>query len=292
MLAIATTIATKLMKEYTKLAKSGKLDKDLLPTSVDDVAKGVEALIPGLLNISPTAKVTAELIKRVESAIKKMQGFAQGPAGALLISDGILGEKTLGWLQSIRRCKGELEHTPSTTKVPKPESTNVRKIRYWYAKGGLPDVSGGDPELLLEDAWVSWIKVIQLDVRRAKSKAGANVIVSTIAMDGRSGTLADAHVGPPNGMQFELRFDKAELWDADKFQGTAAHEIGHMLGLRHASGAGQLMSPFFQTGIISPQPNDVNRILAPKLGWQKQIPKPPPTRVAPKPGKPIIPSLF
>lgn len=284
MSALTMAIAGALLKKYTDLVKSGELDKDFIPDSVEEIAKIIESLVPGFLNLGRATKVTPALIDKIEKQLKTLQGFS----GGLLKVDGILGKKMLNWLSSISRCKGELEHTPTTTKVPKPEPGGVRKIRYWYATDGLPDVSGGDPEELLVDAFISWIRVIDLDVLRAKSKAGANVIVTTTTIDGQGGVLADAHIGPPDGMQRTLRFDKLENWDADKFKGTAAHEIGHLLGLGHASGPGQLMSPLFQAGILGPTAADVTAILKPKLGWKARKAKPKPKTVVPKRGKPVI----
>jgi len=280
---LIAALALRLFKEYTKLAKDGELDLDFVPRSADEIATALTSLVPGMVNLGKATSVTSTLLKKVESQIKTLQGFGG------LMQDGILGERTLNWLTGIKRCKGELAHTPSTTEVPRPETRDPRKIRYWYGRNGLPQVPDGDPEILLAKAWISWIKVVKLDVQRAKSKAGANVIVTTVPMDGKGGTLADAHVGPPKGMQMELRFDKSETWNANKFQGTAAHEIGHLLGLGHASGPGELMSPLFQPAIITPQEGDATRILT--KNWKKQKPKPKPRVVAPKPGKPIIPEL-
>jgi hypothetical protein len=58
---------------------------------------------------------------------------------------------------------------------------------------------------------------------------------------------------------FTLVFDDTETWDEDKFVATAAHEIGHLLGLRHAAGKGQLMSPF-RSSIKKPTKEDVKRL--------------------------------
>jgi hypothetical protein len=160
-----------------------------------------------------------------------------------------------------------MQHTPSNTPVPQPETSDMRAIRWWFEPGSLPAVPDGDAEVLLRRAWVNWIMVAEIDCQKALTRQGANVIIKQANIDNRSGgVVADAHVGPPNGMVFDLRFDIAETWTADKFEATAAHEIGHLLGLRHATSGGLLMSPTYQPGIR--EPRDGDRIALGQIPWK------------------------
>ena len=155
----------------------------LIP-SVDDLTAALSVLVPSLVRITPDSKVSPTILGRIEKAVRRIQSHA----GGLLEVDGILGERTIRWLQSVKRCAGNLAKSEPDQPVPSPETRDPRKIRYWFES--LPDLPGADPELLLEAAWVSWVRLIKLDVRRAKRKSGANVLITTTAIDGAFGTLA------------------------------------------------------------------------------------------------------
>ena len=85
----------------------------------------------------------------------------------------------------------------------------------------------------------------------------------------RGGVLAWAQL--PVGRNFDGRllsmFDTAELWTDDPaatgtlLQSVAAHEIGHLLGLRHSDDKNALMYPYISDAKI-PQGDDISRIRA------------------------------
>ncbi len=253
-------LAATLVEEYKKNAS---IPTSLVPTT-SKVAAALEVLANGnFLRAASPAKITLNVLK---AAVKEMQsglGAGFGEEG----DEGVLGERTIAALFRRGACKGGLQHTPSTTPVPNTETADVRAIRWWFEPGTLPDVPGSDAEALLRRAWVNWIMVAEIDCQKALTRQGANVIVSQANIDNRNGgVVADAHVGPPNGMVFQLRFDVGETWDADKFEATCAHEIGHMLGLRHATGPGLLMSPLYQPGIR--EPRDGDRAALKQVPWK------------------------
>src|SRR4029077_12097951 len=93
----------------------------------------------------------------------------------------------------------------------------------------------------------------------------ANVLIRVVNIDGPSNILADADVGPPPGNKvLELHIDAGEDFDAFKFEATLAHEIGHLLGLDHATVPDQLMGPTLSS-FKSPQKNDIDRVRS--VGW-------------------------
>ncbi|MHC4400380.1 MAG: matrixin family metalloprotease [Planctomycetota bacterium] len=265
-----TALAVKMLIKYRSLKKAGDLDGAFVPSTARAIGAGLEVLVNGdfleKAGVSNKSQITLEKIRKAVGLFQKLAS----PGDGLLAEDGILGNRSLGWIRRLGACRGDLQHRPSKRKVPKPTEPLTRKIRWWFDPDGpdsLPHVIDGDAENLLRRAWVSWILVADLDILKATKREGANVIVGQADIDRRrGGTLADAHVGPPDGMVRELRFDVNENpWTPDKFLGTAAHEIGHLLGLRHAPQKGLLMSPLYQEGVVEPRGGDITALAG--AGW-------------------------
>jgi hypothetical protein len=112
--------------------------------------------------------------------------------------------------------------------------------------------------ILLTQAWESWALVCRINVKQTGNKGDANVIVNVrLLNDQPASVVAVADVGPPANRQLELSFDKAETWNAHKLQATAAHEIGHLLGINHISAPRQLMNDTLHNDIKTPQTVDI-----------------------------------
>ena len=229
----------------------------------DKLAEGLAELIDrNLLKLPGTNAVTAELIETVIQQIKARQ-----EGTGILKPDGVLGERTLHWIFDRKfghhdRPKSSLP-TSRTSTLP---GDGIHALRYFIEGDRLPHV----PELteiqtliLFTQAWESWALVCKINVKQTGNKADANVIVNLRALNGEpKSVVAIADVGPPANRQLELTFDLGETWTPHKLQATAAHEIGHLLGLHHIGAAKQLMNDTLHDDIRTPQTQDIAAAVA------------------------------
>ena len=190
-----------------------------------------------------------------------------------LTKDGELGEITFDWLMLAKRCFGKLGRRRNRNlnwdrkKLPNVEDDGTSKpleIRYYVDELPKDRVSNADQLLMM--AWESWISVcgmIATEITDDQHRNKANVIIGMRRIDGASNILADAHVGPPRSRQLILSFDASEPWDETIFQGTACHEIGHLLGIRHRGARrGDIMFPKYSADILGPSDHDAERAVA------------------------------
>lgn len=251
---IIASVAAELIKRYNK--EGSGISSAQIPTK-PEITNVLETLIKAdVLQIGRTKEVNDELIERVQLAVKKLEQFA----GAQLDVDGLIDKSLVGFL--VERCLGNPHFNRTNLKPNTTTRQHIEgKIRY-FVDGNLPDISGvDDPIDIVDTAFISWQKVAFIPVTEAGTKEGANFLITTVSIDGNGNTLADATLGagPGSGL-LEMRIDLSEEWDANKFEGTVCHEIGHALGLDHSSDRNDLMFPRYQPHIKTPQPNDIARI--------------------------------
>ncbi|HZL87106.1 MAG TPA: hypothetical protein VFB96_01910, partial [Pirellulaceae bacterium] len=205
------------------------LGKDDLVTAITKMID--DKLFTDGIGKTKAAEATDELVPKLINLLRGLQSNT----GEHLKPDGVLGQRTLHWL--FNRAFGHYEEGR-----PRPKSnTSVRPndgmhaLRYFIEGDELPTIPGLteiQTLILLTQAWESWALVCRINVKQTGNKADANVIVNVrLLNDQPTSVVAVADVGPPGNRQLELSFDKAETWNAHKLQATAAHEIGHLLGI-------------------------------------------------------------
>ncbi|MEX2174211.1 MAG: matrixin family metalloprotease [Pirellulaceae bacterium] len=244
------------------IVDSGLAEK-FRPT-LDQLEKGLKRL--GDDNFLTAEGVSGKKGRPLLTAIRTAVEVAQKQSGGLLTVDQLFGMQTISWLEFGTRCLGRALQEWKTDKKYRDENSiaadvDFRKLEIRYFIDRLPLIASSNPRRLLEQAWQSWMLVCGLVATECDSEDVANVVVTTQQIDGPSNVLADAHVGPPERVRLELRFDKDEIFDEFRFEATACHEIGHLLGLSHTPTPGQLMNS--SLGILkAPQAEDGQRAAA------------------------------
>jgi hypothetical protein len=97
------------------------------------------------------------------------------------------------------------------------------------------------------------------------STSSGNIRIGGHNMGGAGGTLAHGYFPPTNGNSAsgDIHFDTAEHWTIgfagpgyDIFQ-VFAHELGHALGLNHATDPNALMYSYYSESFSGPQADDI-----------------------------------
>ena len=230
------------------------------------IAEGIKNLLAtgdlSLGSATEASDFSDALVDKVVEVVKRVQAGKPG-----LDVDGILGQQTLRFL--LNRVFGHYNRPheslpPSTTRSEPGVGKNA--IRFFLDENRLPDVAGlsqGQAEQLLSEAWASWQEICDIDVKHSSKREEANVIIRVRPLtDQPASVLAIADVGPPRGRQLDLSFDVNEQWTPFRFQATAAHELGHILGLNHTAVPNQLMNDTLHDNIMLPQTDDIKAAVA------------------------------
>lgn len=241
--------------------------KDGQQIGAPEVAKGLKALadtdLMSVAKIFAGDKVTLadSAIAVAEDAITTFQeNYVKGA------SDGIFGIVTWKAMKNLKGCakaddstKANLDANSVASVV---NSTLNKHMIFYFIDSSVPATIGSkNTAKIITDAWGLWVEHADFGIVKVKRKSDANVVINLRSLgDGPGGMLGLAHVGGPSiSQQLECSMDDAETWTPDKFKVAIAHEFGHILGLTHAAGGGQLMSPFL-SNITKPQSGDISRI--------------------------------
>jgi len=148
--------------------------------------------------------------------------------------------------------------------TPTPSSGPPMPIRFWIQQ--LPEVPGAEATKLFNNALGSWQAVVVTPIRKADSKAEANVIIQESPE-----TIADAQVGPPTSKTSPLliRFGSTVSWTPRTFEAASVRMLGHILGLGYTNTPNQIMTEGakLESLPLAPQAEDITRV---RQIWDKK----------------------
>ncbi len=104
----------------------------------------------------------------------------------------------------------------------------------------LPNGKFEDPAGILDRAMTQWSRAADVRILRTSTRQEAHVVVKASAEV--SPQLADASPGPPRGSLQYIRFNPSYAWTKETFLGVSLRQFGSVLGLRHTTKPGQVMS--------------------------------------------------
>lgn len=130
-------------------------------------------------------------------------------------------------------------------------------------------------------AWAAWAGVCGIQPLHVAEPARAHVVIQSAAIDGPGQTLAWSELADGTMDRKSQRFDASETWTVDSAVGTrgldlrrtAAHEIGHVLGIPHIRN-GNLLQPMYDPSIPGPQAGDIAEAVG-RYGPPVSAPPPP-----------------
>jgi len=239
--------------DYKAHVADGTLSASHFP-NLEQLASGIERLVrEGVLPITGGEPVDNKLVHKLRIAVEHFQRSSAG----LLAIDGLLGTATINRLLTRPYC-GATRVRPTDPGPPGPMTYALKRhpsvIRYKI--DGIP-FGFIDP---LIDAFNSWCRHLNLEVRHTREIADANLVVSFDQLIGAPDNyLAVTDIGPPNGRQLRMVLDATKTWEEDSFRACAAHEFGHVLGLTHddARHVGQLMNDSLDKRVMVPGSVDI-----------------------------------
>ncbi len=251
-LTVSKPLIEKLARKLAQKYKDDGIETD--PSG--DLIPGPDELVAGLAQLLSEGKLdlggATEASEFKNSLLDLVMGQVlelQKDSGGQLLPDGIIGRRFLKWVREHPKCGG-------TDRRPTPPGPGARTgasgrpvIRYYFEEETRADGTKG-PQLPrlgvgastnlaiahLSIAVESWFMYLNLEVSQTGDPADANLIIASELLPGAPDkylALTDVGPGPAMGRQLRMTFDKTESWTPLMFQATAAHEFGHVLGIRH-----------------------------------------------------------
>lgn len=112
-------------------------------------------------------------------------------------------------------------------------------------------------------AFEIWGTVANVDFVQVADSAATDIRLGIDLIDGRNNTLAICYYqGNGASRAAQIAFDNSDLGSQADFFDTAAHEIGHALGLNHENDTFGLMNSFSSNLVHGLMPDDVSGIRA------------------------------
>lgn len=163
---------------------------------------------------------------------------------------------------SMPECKNDCPTSNAVLQATPAGDNFAWYIRY-IVDPSVDQLIGGVPAAnLVAEAYQEWTAVTEyLIVQEVNSNPNVTIVMEHI--DGDYGILGKAPLaGPGNFNDLTITMDSGEQWTPELFKVAVCHEIGHILGLGHATVSNQLMSPIIESSITGLKTNDIERIQA------------------------------
>lgn len=217
----------------------------------------------------------------IEAKVREYQTFHG------LVPDGYAGPITQRHMGELRFCGLRDNFTTGEQTCAWPH----KKIT-WNITGQLPSMSAADQKEAYALAWSFWAAVCGVQPEYVSQPNTANVLMGAGKIDQPGGTLAWSELpcGASASSQLKQLYGTEEPYGVfdvgEQAHGridlvrVACHEEGHVLGLPHASGGGQLLSPTYNAAIRKPQSWDIAEVVK-RYGPPVAVPPPIPTPVPP-----------
>ena len=162
---------------------------------------------------------------------------------------------------------------------------NKKRRLKWYLADRLSGIPLDVLTAAYGEAYANWQRVCGLVFEQTTTSSNADIVILTRKIDGSGGTLAEHEL--PNGTDQQIRgwYDAGEKWTTNSPPGNkinliavACHETGHGIGLSHTSIPGNLLNPYYDPAVMTPQQWDIAEATA-RYGPPVEEPKPvvPPT---------------
>jgi hypothetical protein len=202
-----------------------------------------------------------------------------------LKADGIPGPITQRHLELPRFC-GLPDRAPMRAEINKFPTLEVT-----YANAAaVPGFTLAQTQEITDMACAAWGKVSGLKLKRGGSNATIWLQVGRI--DGKNGTLAWSELArrPRTHQMYDAAepWKRGQGWDAVNYPAidllvVMAHELGHALGLDHAPGTGNLLSPIYSPSNATIGAWEINEMQK-RYGKPEVAPNEPPATPSPTGG--------